>query len=86
MALLGVLIPLGDSPLIWNRGPQISTIYWLGVLAITLWLMLLAVGDFASTRVHSKAALSAIRRERRELEAKVAEMRSRRSNGKPSDS
>ena len=83
IALLGILIAIGDSPLIWGLGPQVSTYYWLAVLALTGWVVLIALGDLGSSRAHTRIALSRVRQKQRELEAQVARIKARRSNGRP---
>ena len=81
--LLGFLIPLGDLPVLWQRGLLASTIYWSAVLLLTAWIIVVALGDLASTRAHSKVAMGRVRRKQRELEAQLAEIKNRRSNGHP---
>jgi len=81
IALLGLLIPLGDAPFLWRQGVRISTIFWLAILLLTAWIVLLALGDIASTRAHARVALSRIRRKQRELESRANELKRRRSNG-----
>ncbi|NOX55863.1 MAG: hypothetical protein GXP27_15755 [Planctomycetes bacterium] len=82
IALLGLLIPLGDAPFLWRQGVRISTIFWLAILLLTVWIVLLAIGDIVATRTHARVALSRIRRKQRELESRADELKRRRSNGR----
>ena len=51
LVLIGVLIPLGDLCVPWQRFKVAFAIYWLSVLLIAAWIMLLAGLDWLSTRV-----------------------------------
>lgn len=77
VALLGVLIAVGDL-LPWNRMPLLFPFYWGAVLLLALWVVLLALGDLASSRAYTNAALSRIRQKQLELELEAAEHRRRR--------
>jgi hypothetical protein len=81
ITLLGVLIPLGDSPVIWKLGPLWSTLFWIGVLLMALWIILLALGDFTATQAHSQVAMTRVRRKQRELEAEADRLRNKNMNG-----
>lgn len=85
LILLGVLIPLGDWLMVQRRNPLGITILWMIVLALALWIMLLAALDWLSTRMHvraTRAALSGLARKQRELEAEAERLRGRGSNGR----
>src|SRR5579872_6672173 len=83
--LLGIMIPVGDWLMVQRRDPQAIAIFWMIVLALALWIMLLAALDWLSTRMHvraTRAALSGLARKQRELEAEVERLRGRGSNGR----
>lgn len=85
LILLGILIPLGDWLTMQNKNPRWFAVFILAVLAITLWVMLLAMLDWLSTRMHvraTRATIAGLDRKRRELEAEVERLRSNRSNGR----
>jgi len=85
LIILGILIPVGDWLMVQRRNPLGITILWMIVLALALWIMLLAALDWLSTRMHvraTRAALSGLARKQRELEAEVERLRGRGSNGK----
>ncbi len=68
IAFVGVLIPVADLPIIWNRGgPVVSAIMWISVFALCVWIGLLAVGDFATTRAHTHANLARLQLQKKEL-------------------
>ena len=81
LVLLGILIPLGDWLIDRNKNPLPATIVWIVVLLLTMWVIVMALGDMLSTRTHSQVALSKVRQKQKELERQVAEIRSRDNNG-----
>lgn len=82
MALIGVLIPIGDSVERFDDAPGFFAVYWIVVLALVLWLILLAAGDLAATKAHSTVALNRIRKQQRQLEREAAALRERLSTRK----
>jgi hypothetical protein len=85
LIVLGIMIPLGDWLTARNKDPWWFAVFVLGVLAIALWIMMLAMFDWLSTRMHvraTRATLAGLARKQRELEAEVERLRSNRSNGR----
>lgn len=82
IAVLGVLIAVGDKLPILNKKPGLFAVYWIGVLLLTGWVMLLAMGDYVATRAHGRAALARLRKKQLELEQEIAEIKRRGSNGR----
>lgn len=82
LVLLGVLIPLGVTGIDWRPRPGWWAAYWLFVLALTLWMACLAVGDMLSQRAYAMAELAKVRRRHRELEQELLEHRTRANNGR----
>ena len=82
IVLLGILIPIGDLPLMWRQGPLVSACFWIAVLFIPVWIILLAMGDWSSTKMYSRIALARVHQKQRELETQIAKIKSRRSNGR----
>ena len=83
IALMGVMLGFGDA-LIWEQDLEVITIYWIVVICLGAWLLLLGMGDLALVRVDSKQARAELREigdRRQELEAELAEIRRRGSNG-----
>jgi hypothetical protein len=62
--------------------PALFGVYWLAVLLMTLWVMLLGVGDYFATRTHGHVALARLRIKQKELEREIAEIKHRGSNGR----
>ena len=88
LILLGILLPIGDwlteRVVLQRRNVQWVAAFWIAVLCIALWIMLLAALDWLSSRMHvraTRAALGALARKQRELEAEIERLRSKRSNG-----
>lgn len=82
LVVIGVLIPIGDIEVLFANRPVLFAVYWFVVIALVLWVGLLAVGDLASTRAHSRVSLSRLQQKQRELEREVAELQNRRLNGR----
>ena len=85
LILLGVMIPIGDWLMVQRRNPLWIAIFWIAVLTLALWIMLLAVVDWLSTRMYvraTRATLAALARKQRALEAEAERLRSRGSNGR----
>jgi len=83
MVVVGILLGLGGAVIPWqNFRPLVWTAYWWGVLLLTFWMVLQALGDLFSTRVRAQATLEEVRRKRHELERQIEQYKSRRSNGK----
>lgn len=80
VVLIGILIPAGDV-FVWNWGPSVATVFWLGVLFLALWVGLQAVGDFTSLKSYSRAATTRVNTQRQQAEAELAEYRRRKSDG-----
>ena len=76
--ILGILIGVGDALLpMHKQQPLAITLYWIGVLLLTGWVMVLGVGDFWSTAVHTAAEFSRIRQKRQEFEQQLVEFKHR---------
>ena len=81
IAVLGVLLAIGDQLPILRKNPAFFGLYWLTVLLLTFWVMLLAMGDYCTTRAHGRSSLADFRKKQRELERQIASVKDRRSNG-----
>lgn len=86
LALLGLLMGVGDFALTQLRAPApwLFLIWIAAMLLLVLWIILLALGDMASTAVHSRRELTRVRQEQRALEQRLEDLKSRRSNGRRS--
>ena len=76
LAMLGVLIGAGDLTMPLQR-PFWATLYWIGVLLLTGWVMLQGFWDLWSTAAYTGAELNRIRQKRRELEQQLVEFKHR---------
>lgn len=79
LALTGIMIPLGDILPIFYKSPSLWVIHWLGVLAVVVLIVLMALGDLASTVAFNKRAQSELNRERELLKAEIRQYRSQRN-------
>jgi len=82
LTALGVLIPVGHIAIDLKQFPGLGAAFWGGVLLLAVWVILLGIADVIATSARTRAELGRIRRQQRELEAKVAELRRRGSNGR----
>ena len=81
LALVGILIPLGDDLFIpWERFQKGWAIYWLLVLLLVLWVLLLAALDWLATGAHvrmNRNAIAKLERAQHELHEELERLRSR---------
>lgn len=85
-ALLGVLIGMGDLMLPFQRRHPISTsLYWIGVLLMTGWVLVRGLADLLSTAAYGRAELARVRQKQRELERQVVEFKHRNFGGHDSE-
>ncbi len=78
LIILGILIGVGDVLLPFQRRhPLPATLYWIGVLLLTGWLILLALADLISAFAYGRVELARVRQKHRELERQVIEFKHR---------
>lgn len=78
IALVGLMIGLGDALVPWQKVPTLFAIYWLAVILFATWILVLGLADMFATRAHTQAALARIRSQQRVLERQLAEARAQR--------
>lgn len=79
--IVGIMIPLGDTLIPWQKAPGTFAIYWLIVLGLACWTALLGLGDMAATHVHSAVELNEIHRQQMELETVARKLKRSEKNG-----
>lgn len=76
IALVGLLIPIADLPIVWKQlGPLASTILWGAIGCLCIWIGLLAIGDLATTRAHSRATLARLEAHKDQLMEQLERLR-----------
>lgn len=85
LTVIGVMIPIGDIESVFRAAPVIFAVYWFVVIALVMWVALLALGDLAATRAHSRVDISRLEHMQRELEQELAALQSRGANGRDSE-
>ena len=72
LGIIGLLIALGDQlDQLFSQRP-LYFLFWVGsIILLTLWMVLMALGDWLSTMTYSEIAKARLRFERRELEAQI---------------
>lgn len=76
---LGALISLCDYLTWMKASPGFFAAYVMGLLVLTMWLILLAVGDAFASRVHLSQSLRRNRNSRLALQQAIDELRERQS-------
>lgn len=80
LVLIGVMISAGQF-IDGKAHPSLFTFYWLGVILLTFWLILLAMGDAVSIANYSRTAQARLDLHKRELEAELQRLKARQGNG-----
>ena len=81
IVLLGIMLCLATEKIPWQMAPGLFTLYVIVLLGLVCWVVLLALGDFASNRAFGRAALGRIRRKQQALEIELDQLRKRGSDG-----
>lgn len=82
LALIGVLIPLGDTLPLFRQSPVAFVIFWVAILFLAGWVMLLAVADFATSRLHHGRAQQRLDQQRQRLEAELTRLKQARGGSR----
>lgn len=75
IALVGVLIPIADLPIVWGQGLLLASILWIAIISVCVWIGLLAIGDLATTRAHSRAAIARLEAHKDQLMNQLQKLR-----------
>ena len=68
IAIVGLLIPIADLPIMWrNLGAMPATLLWIAIVSLCIWVGMLAIGDYATTRAHTRATLVRLQIHKKEL-------------------
>jgi len=78
VGLLMLFSPLVESP--WA-----NLIFWSVVVLLLVWMVLLAVADWMSTKAHYGPKARYLQAEREKLEAEVERLRAQEGNGKSTE-
>ena len=79
---MGVLFPLGDILIPWEKAPLIFAVFWGGMIMIACWICLLALGDYMASAAQHQTDREHLREQRMELEQELAQLRKHQTNGK----
>lgn len=72
LGMIGILIPLGDQlDQLFIRRPFLFFVWVALVFILTLWMVLMALGDWLSTFAYSAVTRTHLRHERRQLEEEI---------------
>lgn len=80
LALDGILIALGGILFLIPPRPLVLSLYWLGVLLLTGWVILLAMGDYWSTAARGRIELARVQQKKRELARDIVEFKHRHND------
>jgi hypothetical protein len=84
-AMLGVvalLLPLGEALVPWIHSRALALCYWGGVLAVLVWICLMAVLDMLATHFHFSRLRQEYRVEQARLRAELRRIRQSAVNGR----
>jgi hypothetical protein len=86
IAIVGVLIPIADLPILWrNLGAAPATLLWMAIVSVCIWIGVLAIGDWATTRAHSQATLARLQTHKNELMEQLERLRPDVKRDEPSE-
>lgn len=80
LVLIGVMIAAGQF-IDGKALPTLFTFYWMGVILLTFWLILLAMGDAVSIAHYSRNAQARLDVHRKQLEVELERLRAKQGNG-----
>jgi hypothetical protein len=80
IALTGLLIVVADLPVVWRQGPLFTTILWIAIGCLCLWIALLAFGDLLATRAHARSAMTRLENTKQQM---VNQLQQFRPDAKP---
>ena len=86
LGVLGVAIFVGQLLMAWPASRLLPVIYWSGVLALVLWMALLALADMAATSFYYSREKTSSIVEHAKLQAELRRVREKEAkarNGKP---
>ena len=75
IALVGLLIPIVDLPVVWNVGPLAPTILWGTIGCLCIWIGVLALGDLVATKAHSRAVIARLEAHKDQLMEQLERLR-----------
>lgn len=81
LLLLAVIIPAGDFLSEKDHQGVVYIAFLAIVVVLVMWIVLMAIGDYAITAAHTRVDMARLRRERQSLEAELA----RYQAGRPGD-
>lgn len=73
--IIGIMIPMGDAVIPWQKALVTFAIYWIIVLLLAMWTILLAFADIAATRMHTALELTKLQLKQQELERMAQQIR-----------
>ncbi|MDA1231180.1 MAG: hypothetical protein O2856_10435 [Planctomycetota bacterium] len=76
---LGALISMCDYLPQVKTSPRFAAAYVMGLLLLSMWLVLLALGDAVASRVHLSQSLRKNRNTRQELQEAINELRAKQA-------
>jgi uncharacterized membrane protein len=85
LGLVGIGMLIGRLLIVWRAPPLVVVVFWLGVMALVVWLALLAVADIVSTRLYFSRLRQNYMVEQARLRAQLRRMERTRGNGQPND-
>ncbi len=85
LGLVGIGMLIGRLLIVWRAPPMVVVVFWLGVMALIVWLALLAVADIVSTRLYFSRLRQNYMVEHARLQAQLRRLERTRGNGQQND-
>lgn len=82
--IIGIMIPVGDALIPWQKAVATFAIYWIIVIVLALWTILLALADIAATRMHTSIELTRLQNQQQNLERVAQQLREAQKQEKDS--
>ena len=82
--IIGIMIPVGDALIPWQKAVATFAIYWIIVIILALWTILLAFADIAATRMHTSVELTRLHNQEQNLERAAQQLREAQQNERDS--
>ena len=85
LGLVGIGMLIGRLLIVWRAPPLVVVVFWVGVMALVVWLALLAVADIVSTRLHFSRLRQDYIVQQARLQAQLRRMEPTGDKGQPDD-
>lgn len=83
--IIGIMIPVGDTLIPWQKAVATFAIYWIIVIILALWTILLAFADMAATQMHTSVELTKLQHQQENLRRVAEQLRQSQNEQKDAE-